>query len=111
MENGFRGEPIKRKHRKVIVTAVMHRKLSFEIVKRIEFVSRIKVFVVFAMGTFDLAVVPRCKRTNQLVVNATLFEGALKQCGAAAAEAVGKLKAVVGLNAFNLERKRFNQRF
>jgi len=33
MEHGFRGLPHKRAHRKVIVTAIMNRKLSLKIVE------------------------------------------------------------------------------
>ena len=43
--------------------------------------SSIKVFVIFTMRTLDLAVMSWCVWANKLVLNATLFEARLKQCG------------------------------
>ena len=66
--------------------------------------SSIKVFIILAVGTLHFAVMAWSERTNQLVGNLSLFERALKErkiAGRGAAEAFGKLKSVVGLDAFH----------
>ena len=92
----------------------MNSQLLFEIFERIEAVSGIKVFVVLAVATFHLAVVPWSVRTNELVPDATLFERTLKQCEVVVfrtAKTLGELKAVVGLDTLHLNalfRKMFD---
>ena len=103
-ESSFRRDPIKWAHRKVIVIAKVNSKLCFEVLKRVIFVSSIKVFIILAVGTFRFAVMARSERTNQLVGNISLFERALKErkiVGRRTAEAFGELKTVVGLNALD----------
>ena len=53
--------------------------MLFVICKRIEFVSGVEVFVVFAVATLDFTVMTRGKGTNQLMQDLTLFEARLKQ--------------------------------
>ena len=82
----------------------MNGKLSLKIIKRVELVSGIEIFVVFAAGTLYFTVVTRGEGTNQFVCNLSLFERALKErkiIRRGAAEALGKFKSVVGLNAIH----------
>ena len=82
----------------------MNGKLSFKVIKRVEFVRGIEIFVVFAVRTLYFAVVTWGKWTNQFVCNLSLFERALKErkiIRRGAAEALGKFKSVVGLNAIH----------
>ena len=61
------------------------------------------MFPVLAMAALDFAVMAQGIRTNGLVPNAQLGSSLLKQCWQitfAAGEAIGKLGAVVCLNAF-----------
>ena len=83
----------------------MNSQLLFEIFERIEAVSGIKVFVVLAVATFHLAVVPWSVWANQFVLHSTLFERTLKQreiVGLRTAKTLGELKAVVGLDTLHL---------
>ena len=82
-EGSIRREPIKRTDGKVVVVAVVKYKLSFEIGERIEFFNGVKVFIVLAVRTLNLAVMAWSEGTDQLVAYPTLIEVNLKQCGAA----------------------------
>ena len=82
----------------------MNSKLCFEVSKRVKFVCSIEVFIIFTVRTLHFAVMSRGERSDQLVGNLSLFERALKErkiAGRGAAEALGKLKSVVGLYAFH----------
>ena len=82
----------------------MNGKLSLKIIKRVEFVSGIKIFIVFAVGTFYLTVMARGERTDQFVGNLSLFERTLKErkiTGRRAAETLGKFKAIISLNTIH----------
>ena len=63
----------------MIVLSAVNSKLVFEIGKGIEFMRSIEIFVIFAVRTLDLAIMPRCKRLNELVPDAELFQLLLKQ--------------------------------
>ena len=61
--------------------------------------------LIFSIAAFDLAVVPWSIGTNELVSDAELSSCVLKQGGNipfGVGKAVGKLKAVVGLDALNV---------
>ena len=108
----FRGMPIQRSHGESIILSVVYGKLIFEIIKGIEFVGCVKVFVILSVGTFNLAVMPRRIRADQLVPYPQLFEASLKQRHFAVFsffEFFNKLHSVVRLNTFNLKRKRLNE--
>ena len=76
-----RSFPIKRAHGEIIVFSAVNSKLLFKVVKRVECVSGIKIFVVFTVAALDLAVMSGCVGLDELVLYATLFEARLKQCG------------------------------
>ena len=59
----------------------MDRKLLSEVLKRIEGVTGIEPLLVFAVAAFNLAIMARCIRTDQLVPYAQFGSGILKQCG------------------------------
>ena len=73
----------------------------------------IEVFVIFAVGTLDLAIVPWRVGTNELMADASLFETRLEQAGTVVAreQTFGKLSAIVRLNAEDLERRSLDQVF
>ena len=73
--------PVKRTHGKVIIFSAVNSKLLFKVVEREEFMSGIKILVIFSMRTFDFAVMSGSVGTNKFVPYATLFEASLKQCG------------------------------
>ena len=103
-EDLFRREPAEGTHREVIVFSVPDSKLLPVVIKRKEFVVGIEIFIVFAMAALDLAVVPGRERFNTLVLYAVLFERDFKESlfvGTLRVEAVGKLRAVVRLDAFD----------
>ena len=59
-----RRSPIERAHREMIIFPVVNSKLEFKVIKRIERMSSIKVFIIFSMRTFNFTVVTRNIRTN-----------------------------------------------
>ena len=64
----------------------------------------VKVLIVLAVRPFHFAVMTRGKRSDQLMLNLSLFERALKErkiVRRRAAESLGELKPVVGLNALD----------
>ena len=64
----------------------------------------VEAFLVFAVAAFDLAIVARGVRTDELVKDTKLGGSTLKECRQIAlgiGEAVGELEAVVRLNAFD----------
>ena len=74
----------------------------------------IEIFVVFAMGTLDFAIVSRSVRLYQFVPYTIMFEARLKQCRRGlfrTSEPLCKLCSVVGLNAFYPEFKGFEHMF
>ena len=73
----------------------------------------IEVFVILAVGTLDLAIVPWRVGTNELMADASLFETRLEQAGTVVAgeQTFGELSAIVRLNAKNLERRSLDQVF
>mgnify|MGYP007106089911 CR=1 FL=1 len=87
----------------MIVLSAVNSKLLLEIKKRIKFMRRIEVFIIFAVRTLDFAIVPRCKRLNELVANAKFLQFHLKQVrsGFIRNELLCKLGSVVCLDALD----------
>ncbi len=99
-------KPLERPHREVVGTAVVNGKLFSEIVQGEERVRIIKAFLVFAVAAFHLAIVSGSVRTNQFVADPQLGGGLFEkglQISFTVGKTVGKLKAVVGLNTFNMD--------
>ena len=73
----------------------------------------IEVFVILAVRTLDLAIVPWRVGTNELMADASLFETRLEQAGSIVTgeQTFGKLSAVVRLNAQDLEWRSLDQVF
>lgn len=109
-----RRHTVKRTHGKVIVFFAVNRKLLFKVVKKIKSVSGIKIFVVFALAAFNLAVVPRRVWLDQLVTYPTLFEARLEQCGdwiIALAESLREFTAIIRLHTLYLKWEFLNEMF
>ena len=64
--------PVEGTHGKMIVSAFTDSELLFEIIKGIEAVRGIEFFVVLAVRSLHLAIVPRRIRANEFVTNAKL---------------------------------------
>ena len=82
-----------------------------EVVKGKELVVSIEVFIVFAVAALDLAVVSGSERLNAFVLNTKPIQGYFKErflVGALRVEPVGKLRAVVRLDAFDGIREAFH---
>ena len=60
----FGREPVKRTHREIVILALASGKLLFEVIKGVELVYSIKLFIVFAMTAFYFAVVLGCVRLD-----------------------------------------------
>lgn len=65
----------------IIVFSAVNSKLLFKIFKQIKYMQSIKIFVIFSVRTFNLAIVTGSVWLNELVPYPTLFEASLKQCG------------------------------
>ena len=97
-----------RTHREIVISSFPHGKLLFEVIKRIEAVQSVELFVVLAVAAFHFAVMPRSIRSYEFVADAQFLQGLLKERKAvrtSGKEPVGKLCAVVRLHAFNEERE------
>ena len=101
-----RGTEAQGAHGDVIGATEIKVQLLLEVGKRVKAVTGIKAFLIFAMAALDLAVVARSVGPDELVADihgqgSALKEGELSD--QRRAKAVGKLGAVVGLNALNGE--------
>ena len=100
-----RRKPTKRPHRKVVRTAVVDGKLRFEIRQRKERMTGIKAFLVFSVTALDFAIMSGRVRTNQFMANSKLLSRFFEQSrdiAFAVGKAIGKFKAIICLNAFNM---------
>ena len=98
--------PIQGTHGEIVVASEMNGKLLFEVLKGMESVGRIEVFVVLSVRTFHFAVVPRSIGTDELVPYSQLFEARLKERKFSLLvfiKGFDELHAVVRLNALYLE--------
>lgn len=83
----------------------MDSKLFCKVIQRIERAARVEPFLILAVAALNLAVVARRVRTDQLMPDIQLGGRLLKQrrqVTLTIGEAIGKLKAVVCLDAFHL---------
>ena len=65
--------PVKRTHREIVIGSFPYGKLLFEIFKGIESVRSVKLFIVFAVTAFHLAIMPGSIWANELMPDAKLF--------------------------------------
>lgn len=79
IESGFRWNPVKRTHGKVIVFPKVNGELFFEVVEWVERMSCVKILIILAGWALNFAVVTRCERSDQLMHDLSLFERALKE--------------------------------
>ena len=101
-----RRKPGKRPHGRVVGTTVVKGKLLGEIFERIERVAGIEPLLVLPVAALDLAIVAGRVGADELVADAQLGGGFLKQRRQApltARKPVGKLKSVVRLDTFHLD--------
>ena len=80
--------------------------LPSKVGEREETVGIIEALLVFPMAALDLTIVSGRVRTNELVTDVEADGGGFKECRAAAVlggEAIGKLRAIVGLNTFDAD--------
>ena len=82
----------------------MHSQLSIEVGKRVEAMGIVEATLILTVAALYLAIVTGRIGTNQLVLNAQLCSGLLKerdQFTVGLSKAVGKLKSVVSLDTFD----------
>lgn len=82
----------------------MHSELSIEVGKRVETMGAVEATLILTVAALYLAIVTGRIGTNQLVSNAQLCSGFLKerdQFTVGLSKAVGKLKSVVSLDTFD----------
>ena len=82
---------------------MMNGELLCKVIQRVEVVARIEALLILTVAALDFAVMARGIQTNELVPNAQLGSSLFKQgwqITFAAGEAIGKLGAVVRLDAF-----------
>lgn len=74
---------------------------------------RIKALIVLTMASFDLPIVPRCKGTDDLMLDSMLGQMALKKSRfvPVRSKTIGKFRAIIGLDTFNRTGKGLNQMF
>ena len=92
----------------------MNGKLLFEVLKGMESVGRIEVFIVLPVGTFHFAVVSRRVGTDELVPYPQLFEARLKERKFSLLvfiKGFDELRAVVCLDTLYLEGERLYEHF
>ena len=98
--------PIQGTHGEIVVASEMNGKLLFEVLKGMESVGRIEVFIVLPVGTLHFAVVSRRVWTDELMPYPQLFEARLKERKFSLLvfiKGFDELHAVVRLNALYLE--------
>ena len=82
----------------------MGSELPTKVCKRKERMAAVEAFLVFAVATFNLAIVSGSIGTNELVLNAQSEGGCFKKrrnVALACREAIGKLETIICLNTFN----------
>ena len=90
----------------------MHSQLGIEVCKRIEAMRVVEATLILTVAALYLAIVTRGIGANQLVLNAQLYSGLLKerdQFTVGLSKAVGKLKSVVSLDTFDGEAVPFEE--
>ena len=85
--------------------------MQLEILKGIEFEVIVKAFLVISVASFYFSVMPRCFRTNCLVLNVQFFAEQIKWMYPIRFRRVGELTAVVGLNDLGSISKEYNGTF
>ena len=101
----LRRQPTERPHRHVVGTTLVGSELPTKVGERIEAVGIVKALLVFSVAALDLAIMAGRIGPNHLVADAQVGGSRLEERLAAAihdGEAIGKLRAVVGLDAFDL---------
>lgn len=97
-----RRKPAQGPHGEGVGAAVVDSELSGEVIQREKAVAGVKAFLVLPVAALHFAVVAGCVWADELMADAQLGSGFLKQCRQiplAVGEAVGELKAIVRLNA------------
>ena len=81
-KNLFRRTPVKRSHRKIIVLTLANSKLFSEIIKGIELMRSIKIFVIFSVTAFYLTVMPWRSRIPAGAAVRCISDGAFQEAHA-----------------------------
>ena len=82
----------------------MDSELLCEVIQGVKAVAGVKAFLVLPVAALHLAVVARCIGADELVADTQLGSGGFKQSGQiplAVGKTIGKLKAIVSLDAFH----------
>ena len=99
-----RRKPVERSRGAVVGSTLVGSELPTKVGERKERMAAVETFLVFAVASFDLAIVSGRIGANELVLNAQSEGGCFKKrrnVALACRETIGKLEAVVCLNTFN----------
>ena len=107
LDGELRGRtPAEGPHREVVGASVVDSELLCKVIQGIKAVAGIKPFLVFPVTVFHLAVVAGCIGADKLVTDSQLGGRDFKERGQiplAVGKTIGKLKAIVRLDAFHLD--------
>lgn len=100
-----RRKPVKGSHGEIVGATVMNGDLLGKDIDGIKGVGIVEAFLIFAVAAFDLTVVSGSIGAYELVSNAELSGGVFKKSRNipfGVGKAVGKLKAIVGVDALDV---------
>ena len=104
MKKLHRGEPGEKAHRHVVGTILVGSELLSKVGEREEAVGIIETLLILPVAAFNLAVMSGRERANELVADVEVGGSGFKEgeaCAVFDREAIGKLRAVVRLNALH----------
>jgi hypothetical protein len=90
--------PTENSHRNVVCTPQIPFHLLSQIAERVKPPIIVKAFLIVSMASLDLAIMPRCSRTNELVFYMVLITEKIKRMNAFCFYKMREFCAVVGLD-------------
>ena len=100
----FRGSPVERSHREVVILPLSNSELFFKVSEAVELMAGIEFFVVLPVAAFYFAVMLGRVRFDQFVPNAKLIQCSFEECWfrtLAIRHPIGEFKSIVCLNTRN----------
>ena len=92
--------PTENSHRNAVRTAQITFHLLLKICKRVETQMVVEALLIISVASLDLAIVPWCSRTNELVFNLVAVTKHIKRMNALGIEEMSKFCAIVRLYGF-----------
>ena len=95
--NLIRGFPPENRHGDSVGTVQIPFHLHLQVAERVEAQMIVKTFLVVTMASFRFSVMPRCPRTNQLVLNVVFVAKYIQRAHAVCFRGMRKLRSVICL--------------